>query len=54
MLYSEVDPRIPRYRIRVQDPMCRECRYNHECAGFPRLDYEAFGVGSLRPYPRAL
>ena len=53
MLYSEVDPRIPRYRIRVQDPMCGECRYNDECAGFQRLDYEAFGIGSLRPYSPA-
>lgn len=48
--YSEIDPRIPNYRLRGQDPMCEKCLLRKCCAGFQLIDYETYGIGSLQPF----
>lgn len=49
-IYSKIDPHIPNYRIRMHAPICKGCMYENRCAGFQRLDYEAFGIGNIKPF----
>ncbi len=47
--YSEIDARIPNYRIRVHDRICDRCLLQECCAGFQQIDYESHGIGDLKP-----
>ncbi len=40
---------VPFYRIQKKVPMCGECKMDHLCPGFFKVDIDRFGTGKLKP-----